>query len=1038
MCDSPSRTPSPAPLASFIQSSCFNLSIMQHNCANSNPIMISLFSSFNHNSSPVIVAIQEPSLYKDQPPPVPSYTLIAPPKPSNAKVLSCFYILTSFLNSISLVPLFFNRGDICGLSISYPDNGFRRLFKSVTIYNIYNKHSGRFSRSVPPQLCFLKSTLPTLVLGDFNIHHQSADPLRNFKRSELTLSSSYFDIALENNYALLNTSGSYTRTSPAHNQRSSVIDLCFANTALLPFIHSWVNNLPSSGSDHTVIQIQINPPNPPTANSSPQWTLTPWFLLEEFIKKFSPSEIEPSTDIAEWFDLNLNALTSPIVTITPKKRPSTWSKSWWNPDIAILRTIFHSVSRAYRKGLATPSEVKATKTAYLKSIKAAKIKHWNNFVKNASPKELWSINRLSKPKEADSLPSFPNVKSAVELNTALISHFFPPLHNPAPPEPHLFDSTPPITAEEITKALSKCSNLSTPGPDQIPYGTWKRIHSINPQVISALLTPLLERGHHRLSLKAANGIVLPKPSKPSYTDPSSFRIIVLWETISKLLERVVTFRLYDHAITHQLLHTNQGGSLPGHSTSDAATTLVHEVKLLQFADLKVSTFFLDIKGGFDNVRAPILASRLRKHNTPDYIVNWVLSFLANRSCRLLFKGGPKQFQSVEVGVPQGSPISPLLFVIYVAPLHSVPLSKGLTLSYVDDFALTKASPSYRSNVRHLQAAWVKLQSIGDSLHISFSIPKTNFIHWRTLYDRNPTPTNPISLNNNISNPLPHVKWLGMWFSAPLTTHYHYQQRLAKGIKTFGWLKTHSRPGSGLTAINARRLAQAVILPIMLYGSTVLQPKTASLIKLSVLWMKVLRWVTNCFDSTNNNAVYPEAALMPLESYCLKYRIQLAKKVCTASPHRNPLAARLAYDFPLPDKYRTKTSFRHLLAGHPNLPRNWNQEPKVGRTFLPIDQLAHLFQQTFLSLVPDGVIGVPFTITNMQIQEIVLLHWKTIHPPPIYYQFEVNIKPHLFMSYDKFISGRLHQFRACKSYLASHQPYYNYGLSTTCPRCHQGE
>src|SRR5712691_3014383 len=358
---------------------------------------------------------------------------------------------------------------------------------------------------------------------------------------------------------------------------------------------------------------------------------------------------------------------------------------------------------------------------------------------------------------------------------------------PSPPLPHLFNSTPPITAEEISNVLSKCSNLSTPGPDQIPYGTWKRIHAINPLAIPNLLTPLLERGHHPLSLKVANGIVLPKPAKPSYSDPSSFRIIVLLETISKLLERVVTFRLYDHAINCKLLHPNQGGSLPGRSTADAATTLIHEIKLLQFSGLKVSTLFLDIKGGFDNVRAPILAAQLRKHNTADYIVNWVLSFLSHRTCRLLFKGSPKQFQPVDVGVPQGSPISPLLFVIYVAPLHSVHLSKGLTLSYEDDFALTKASPSYRSNVRHLQATWEKLQDIGNSLHINFSIPKTDFIHWRTPHDRNPVSNNPISLNNNLFNPLPHVKWPGMWFSAPLTTHHHYEQRLAKGIKTFKWL-----------------------------------------------------------------------------------------------------------------------------------------------------------------------------------------------------------------------------------------------------------
>jgi hypothetical protein len=125
------------------------------------------------------------------------------------------------------------------------------------------------------------------------------------------------------------------------------------------------------------------------------------------------------------------------------------------------------------------------------------------------------------------------------------------------------------------------------------------------------------------------------------------------------------------------------------------------VKLLQAAGQKVSSLFHDIKGGFDNVRGSILAARLQKHNTPTYIVNWVLSFLSNRSCRLLFKSGPMVFEPVEVGVHQGSLISPLLFVIYVAPLHTVLLPKGIKLSSVDDFALTKASNSYRTNIHLL-------------------------------------------------------------------------------------------------------------------------------------------------------------------------------------------------------------------------------------------------------------------------------------------------------------------------------------------------
>jgi hypothetical protein len=142
---------------------------------------------------------------------------------------------------------------------------------------------------------------------------------------------------------------------------------------------------------------------------------------------------------------------------------------------------------------------------------------------------------------------------------------------------------------------------------------------------------------------AANGILLPKPVKKSYIKPTIFRIIVLLETISKILEPIVTFCLYNYTIQHNLIHPSPGGSAPGSSTSDAAATLTHVVKLLQAMVLKVASLFHDIKGGFDNVTSHTFATNLRAHKTPSSIVNCVLSFLSNRSCRLLFKGGSKTF-----------------------------------------------------------------------------------------------------------------------------------------------------------------------------------------------------------------------------------------------------------------------------------------------------------------------------------------------------------------------------------------------------------
>ena len=149
------------------------------------------------------------------------------------------------------------------------------------------------------------------------------------------------------------------------------------------------------------------------------------------------------------------------------------------------------------------------------------------------------------------------------------------------------------------------------------------------------------------------------------------------------------------------MHPNQFVSLPGLSTYDACLTLSNDVRTLQRPRLKVSSLFLDIKAGFDNVDHKALARILREGGIPPYLLSSVLSFLGERSSTLLFQGAPGTPAPVNLGAPQGSPISPLLFLLYVSPLH-FGILRGLMISYVDDFALTVASLSYRGNSRRLQ------------------------------------------------------------------------------------------------------------------------------------------------------------------------------------------------------------------------------------------------------------------------------------------------------------------------------------------------
>jgi len=294
-----------------------------------------------------------------------------------------------------------------------------------------------------------------------------------------------------------------------------------------------------------------------------------------------------------------------------------------------------------------------SKTGYFMAIKAAKNKHWSSFLLTATPQSLWTAKRFAYGRAQPRFPSFPGGETPLQMNNVLLEHFFPPQEPFSPPprlRPH--NLVPPLTTEEIAAALSKCSPTSAPGPDGILYSTWKQVNKINPSILLQILAPLVLLGYHPATLKSSNGVVLDQRGKPSYESPFSFRIIVLIRTFSKILERIIAARLLKAAQIRGLLHPNQWGSLPGLSTYDACLTLTNDVKTLQRPRLKVSSLFLDIKAGFDNVDNNTLARILREGGIPPYLVSWVSSFLGERSCTLMFQGAPGTPAPVNVGPPK--------------------------------------------------------------------------------------------------------------------------------------------------------------------------------------------------------------------------------------------------------------------------------------------------------------------------------------------------------------------------------------------------
>jgi len=693
------------------------------------------------------------------------------------------------------------------------------------------------------------------------------------------------------------------------------------------------------------------------------------------------------------------------------------------------------------------------RSAYFKAIKRAKRDHWSSFLASATPQTVWTAKKLAIGRPQPRFPELPGASTPPELNQALLSHFFPGAQARVPNTVLLpFKDCPPLSKDEVGRALARSSPTSAPGPDKTPNSVWKRVHRVAPHLIQDLLAPLVTYGSHPLSLKRANGIVLDKPGKPSYDSRSSFRVIVLLQTFSKILERIMNSRLSCVARATGLLNPHQCGSLAGLSASDAVTTLPHEVKTLQMAGRKVSTLFLDIKGGFDNVNPSTLCGILRAKGVNPYLVSWTKSFLTGRSCRLLYQRSPRVFAPVSVGTPQGSPVSPLLFVIYVSRLHCE-IPGGLTLSYVDDFGLTTSSASYQRNIQILQKQYARLKARGARLGVGFSVPKTELIHWRTNRDRAPISNAPVHLDGSVFTPKGEVRWLGYWFSPSISTTPHFVKRLAKAQAAFVAVKRLSPPGIGLPPFLCHRLASSLLFPILSYGADVFMPTAHMIRKLSVFWHKVQRWTTNCFMSTPTDILAIEACLPPL-GLLIAYKSRLAQlRILCSPPEINPATARLPPSVQTPSLHRHSPDHRILSARNAGsgLPLPWLQArpPSKNRAHLPLDALPH---SMLFMLGPDGLSPLPVTSQHiltghypepapgrsypqlkLQYKNLLMEEWGLAAPDRARYPYRPSLQPHPFMGLDKFSAGRLHQMRSGKSYLRAH-PSCDIDAPTTCPSC----
>jgi len=229
-----------------------------------------------------------------------------------------------------------------------------------------------------------------------------------------------------------------------------------------------------------------------------------------------------------------------------------------------------------------------------------------------------------------------------------------------------------------------------------------------------------------------------------------------------------------------------------------------------------------------------------------------------------------------------------------------------------------ASASYRTNVRLFQKSFSLLKRKASPINISFSVPTTELIHWRTTRSHEPPCSRPVQLEDQLLYPQTRLKWLGFIFTPSFDPRSHFSRRYTLANADLATIRRLSSPGMGLLPYLSLPLARSLIAPIFLYGSAVWIPSPSIMNPMSVFWHRVCRWITNCFSTTNLTCLHREASLLPLPVLIRHQRRHAGLRLICSPPEINPATARLPKSVPTFSPHRAPLLARGKITSQPYL------------------------------------------------------------------------------------------------------------------------
>jgi len=318
---------------------------------------------------------------------------------------------------------------------------------------------------------------------------------------------------------------------------------------------------------------------------------------------------------------------------------------------------------------------------------------------------------------------------------------------------------PAFSKEEFRLTITSYNNTSAPSPDKLSWSHLKIILKDNEclNIIIHIDNAYIELGYWPLHFKRSTIVVIPKPNKKLYDSPKSFRPIILFNTVGKLIEKVIGERLQFTMASNNFIHPSQLSGLKFKSTIDVGIALTHIIRTDWVKNMSTSTLAFDIAQFFPLLNHQLLTLIMKKAGFDNCIVSFFTNYLVDRKTNYFWNNFMSSIFNVNVGVGQGSVLLPILFALYLLPFiyilenHlknlKIPVS---IISFVDNRLFISQSNSFDISNSHLYYSYNVLTNLLEKFGLVVEYSKTEIFHFNKSHGTfNPPPLDLSPLGGNI-------------------------------------------------------------------------------------------------------------------------------------------------------------------------------------------------------------------------------------------------------------------------------------------------